>query len=202
MVQIRTHAQKFFGKVARVAPAHKDLLDFIRESPLHCFVAMSSNASSLSPLSSHEEESVDRGSGGGSGKENGLGWKKCGEELEIEESGKGRNRDKEVESRKMLTQAEGKAGPCSFNAFPIQAIRLLSVNGNLGIAELNLQNIIRAAIVNAEAAQNKFKNASSSAHWLHLYQTATQISKLLQSLKNLHYGALHGNLGEEGGIPG
>eukprot|EP00826_Nyctotherus_ovalis_P039309 TRINITY_DN3773_c0_g1_i2.p1 TRINITY_DN3773_c0_g1~~TRINITY_DN3773_c0_g1_i2.p1 ORF type:complete len:195 (+),score=24.41 TRINITY_DN3773_c0_g1_i2:74-658(+) len=189
--RIRTHAQKFFGKVAKVAPAHKDLLNFVRESPLQYFIAMSDDVSSQSLKSSHKEESKGRSRKGKKFK-----WRKCEREIGIEDSGK------EVESRKMLTQAEGKTGFYPINGFPIQAIRLLSVNGNLGITELNLQNIIRAAIINAEVTQSKLKNASSSSHWLYLYQTGTQIAKLLQSLKNLHYGALHGNLNKEGEIPG
>jgi len=158
VIQIRTHSQKFFERVKSAAPANKDLMDFVRESPLEYFITLTGNESL-------KEESK-------------ISLKSEKETLKEKE-----------QSLKIYNKVVPpiKRQPLSYL---VNALRLLSVNGNLGIVRFNIQSIITAAY-------NNIEHKPIPNHWACLYKAAVRMNKLLEKLKDLHYKSFNASFSRE-----
>ncbi len=218
VIQIRTHAQKFFIKVAKVAPCGVDLVEFVQSRPLSYFVGMDDS----DPGSEEEKQQTPDSESQAEG-ENGPMHDPSGEDgLRPERSRKRkkysgdsyvfRRQDRgEAEQNREEVKSPAAEAPQPQNpeeaklvvppaVVPYNMAGTQQTMGNsaetveeaLNKAEMSL-DFITSSIQTYIGARKAAIDSSPvwSGYWNYLYNTAAALQRLVRETSLVHYGGYY-----------
>lgn len=182
VVQIRTHSQKFFLKLARTVPANKNLVEFVKENPLAYFINLTNDEF----CDDFKENSEERGQIRKSYEDASKSIKHIKLEqitpTEVIQGNYGHGaslyklnnevRDRQTQSGNVI----------------VLTSNLIKLTNAIECAQKSMQSII-AGIWNI-MDRGKFgctNNTMNLGHWWNLYNTAIQLQKLLTTASHIYY---------------
>lgn len=172
VVQIRTHSQKFFLRLMKIAPSNQDPMDFVRENPLSYFINIAHGEFS----EDSDEQPVENSKQIPANEE--FKGKASDINLQVIQNGDGRIMGPKIRFDKPM--AEFPAGSCS-----VKPENIITLNkGFMNIAIL-LSEVIQGTIQRANNGLIGIKG-NDVPYWNFLQSTATQMHDSLQNAKSIY----------------